>query len=152
MMRIFLSIAILLWLSACATMALREPLQVSIAGLEPLPSEGLEARFLMKLRVQNPNQAALTYNGISVDLDLAGRDFAMGVTNTPGEIPGFGEAVIQVPVTVPVTAILYQVLGITQGKPIEGLQYHLRGRVGGVGVGGVSFDKEGEWRLPMPRQ
>src|SRR4029450_3954606 len=42
-------------LTGCAGIGLREPLRVSLAGLEPLSGEGLEARFVAKIRVQNPN-------------------------------------------------------------------------------------------------
>lgn len=146
-----LLVALLLLLNGCATLSLREPLQVSIAGLEPLPSEGLEARFLLKLRVQNPNDVALAYSGLSVDLDLEGRDFATGVTDVAGDVPRFGESVVHIPVTVPVSAILYQILDLTRGKPVDGVEYRLRGRLGGMGIGGVRFDTSGKLALPKSK-
>lgn len=152
MKRLSITLFLIFLLTGCATLTLREPLNVSIAGLEPLPSEGFEGRFLLKLRVQNPNDVALSYDGLSVDLDLAGRDFATGVMNTAGEVPRFGEAVIQVPVTVPVTAIIYQILDLTQGKTSDAIEYRLRGRLGGVGIAGVRFDTKGELRLPKLQQ
>lgn len=52
-------------MAACAGIGLREPLRVSLAGLESLSGEGVEARFLARIRVQNPNDVAIAYSGAS---------------------------------------------------------------------------------------
>jgi len=136
-------------LAGCAGFGLREPLRVTVAGLEPLPGEGMEARFILKLRVQNPNETALDFDGVAVDLALAGKDFASGVSDQQGRVPRYGETLIAVPVTVPATAIVRQILGIaTTGRPPDKLDYRLRGRLGGIGVGGARFVSEGELALP----
>lgn len=136
-------------LAGCAGFGLREPLRVTVAGLEPLPGEGMEARFILKLRVQNPNETALDFDGVAVDLALAGKDFASGVSDQQGRVPRYGETLIAVPVTVPATAIVRQILGIaTTGRPPDKLDYRLRGRLGGTGVGGARFASKGELALP----
>lgn len=138
-------------LAGCAGIGLRNPLHVSVAGMDPLPGEGMETRFVLKLRVQNPNDAALDFNGVAVDLEIAGKDFASGVSDQRGSIPGYGETLISVPVTVPATAILKQVLGIaTAGKPPGKFDYRLSGHLGGIGLGGAHFESEGELELPAP--
>jgi len=103
-------------MAACARIGLREPLRVSLAGLESLPGEGLEARFLARIRVQNPNDEAITYSGLSAELDLNGRSFASGVSAASAEITKFGESVLELPLTVPGTAIVRQVLGFRPGQ------------------------------------
>src|SRR5215467_902860 len=113
-------------LAACAGIGLREPLRVSLAGLESLPGEGLEMRFLAKIRVQNPNDTSIAYSGLSAELDLNGRSFASGVSDATGEIPRFGESVIELPLTVPVTAIVRQVLGFISGDRSR-VTYRVRG-------------------------
>ena len=134
-------------LAGCAGLRLREPLRVSVAGLDPLPGEGMEARFVLKLRVQNPNESALDFDGVAVDLELGGKDFASGVSDQRGSVPRFGETLVAVPVTVPATAILRQIVGIaTTGKPPSKLDYRLRGRLGGLG--GARFSSQGELALP----
>lgn len=135
-------------LAGCASLTLREPVRVTVAGLDPLPSEGLEARFIIKLRVQNPNDMALDFNGVAVDLELAGMDFASGVSDQRGSVPRYGEAVIAVPVTVPATAIIRQVIELSGGKPVDRIDYRLRGHLGGIGLTGARFDTRGELRLP----
>jgi hypothetical protein len=45
---------LVVFLSACVGMGLKEPINVDVVGLEPMRSDAMEARFLVKLRVQNP--------------------------------------------------------------------------------------------------
>ena len=48
---------------ACATLPDTDPLVVDVAGIESLPSEGAELRLLVSVRIQNPNDAAVEYDG-----------------------------------------------------------------------------------------
>ena len=140
---------IALLLAGCAGFGVREPLRVSVAGLDPLPGEGMEARFVLKMRVQNPNETALDFDGVVVNLELAGKDFASGVSDQRGNVPRYGESIIAVPVTVPATAILKQMFSIAiTGKPPSKFDYRLTGRLGGIGLGGACFESEGELSLP----
>ena len=55
-----LSVCLLaLTLTACAAFFDHDPLNVQVAGIQPLPGEGLELRMAVKLRVQNPNDRPL---------------------------------------------------------------------------------------------
>ena len=107
-----------------------------MVGLEPLPSEGLEVRFALKIRVQNPNESALAYNGMSVSLDLDGQGLASGVSDATGEIPRFSDAVLTVPVSISAFSVVRQVLtratqsqsaGSVGNQPIV---YRLNGKLG----------------------
>jgi len=139
-------------LSGCAGLGLQESVRVSVAGIEPLPGEGLEARFAVKLRVQNPNDTPLSFDGVSVELELADRDFGSGVSDQSGTVPRFGETLVTVPVTVPFTAMVRQLFGLAgkQGE-LKQVSYRLRGRLGGTGLGGIRFDKQGDIDL-APRR
>jgi LEA14-like dessication related protein len=86
-------------LAGCAGLARQEPVHVSVIGIEPLPGEGMEVRMAVKLRIQNPDEAPLDYDGISLALDLRGAAFATGVSAERGTVPRFGEAVVTVPVS-----------------------------------------------------
>jgi LEA14-like dessication related protein len=134
-------------LAGCASMPSRDPLQVTVAGIEPLQGEGMEMRLLVKLRVQNPNDAALDFNGVFVNLDVQGRTFASGVTNTAGSVPGFGETVVEVPVTVSMLRMMRQVAGIMDGKPIDRITYSMSGKLNGT-FGAERFTASGEFQLP----
>jgi len=76
---VYVVVAILL--SACAALQRTDPLQVTVAGIEPMQGQGMELRMLVKLRVQNPNDAAIDYNGVSVKIDVQGKTFATGVSD-----------------------------------------------------------------------
>jgi hypothetical protein len=133
--------------AACAGLALREPLRVNLAGLEPLPGEGMEARFLARIRVQNPNDVAIAYSGLSAELGLNGRSFASGVSAASGEIPRFGESVLELPLSVPATAIVRQLLGLISGERTKAT-YRVRGFLNTGTFGRASFDSTGEIDLP----
>jgi len=129
--RILLLAMLILILGGCALWQ-REPLRVSVAGIEPLPGQGLEARFAVQLRIQNPNDKPLNFDGISLDMDLAGKSFASGVSDQSGSVPRFGEIVIAVPVTVPALAMVRQAIGLARGERASKIDYEVRGRLGGA--------------------
>lgn len=124
------------FISGCATLPNSDSPTVRVVGLDPLPSEGLEVRFALKLRVENPNETSLAYDGLSVKLDLDGRGLASGVSNSAGEIPRFSDTVLTVPVSISALGVvrqLWAIAGDRQGggdllnKPIE---YKLNGKLG----------------------
>jgi LEA14-like dessication related protein len=132
-------------LASCAVMG--DPLRVQVVGLDPLQGQGMELRFAAKLRVQNPNDAPIDYDGIAVDLEVRGSAFASGVSDARGTIPRYGEAVLTVPVTVSAFAMVRQAIGLASGDRSK-IDYVLRGKVGGSTFGSVRFESRGELELP----
>ena len=65
MRRLIALTLVLLSLSACALLPNRDPLAINVVGIEPLPSQDLEMRFAVKLRLQNPNESPIDYNGVA---------------------------------------------------------------------------------------
>ena len=139
-------------LSACATLPERDPPQVTVAGIEPLQGQGLELRLLVKLRVQNPNDAAIDYDGVFVRLDVQERTLATGVSDARGSVPRFGEAIVAVPVTISAFRMARQVVGavgaMERGTAADKIRYQLRGKLSGTGFRSVRFDAKGEFALP----
>lgn len=138
--------ALLLVLAACAT--LKDPLNVTVAGIEPLPGEGMELRMNVKLRVQNPNDRDIEFTGAAVELDVFGRSFASGVAPVSGTVPRFGETVVEVPVTVSLLRMARHLLGMIDGKPMEKVTYELSGKLQTGGFGATRFSSRGEFDLP----
>ena len=66
-LRSVVAILCCLLVAGCASLH-REPLKVTVAGIEPVKGEGLEVRMALKLRVQNPNEAPVDYKGASVEM------------------------------------------------------------------------------------
>jgi len=133
--------------SGCASMPGRDPIQVNVVGVEPLPSQGAELRMAVKLRLQNPNDTALDYDGISLNLDVAGKPFASGVSPVRGAVPRYGETVLSVPVSVSALAMIRQALGLASGESAS-VDYRLSGKVGGSTLGPVRFESRGQLELP----
>lgn len=133
--------------AGCASLQSRDPLQVTVAGVEPLEGQGMELRLLVKLRVQNPNDAPVEYNGVAVEMDVQGKTFATGVSDAQGSVPRFGEALIQIPVTASAFRMARQALGLMNGGggPIR---YELSGKLNGPGFSSVRFRNEGDLELP----
>ena len=139
------ALAVLL-VTACATFG--DPLRVQVVGIEPLEGQGMEVRFAAKLRVQNPNEAPIDYDGIAVDLEVRGNAFASGVSDARGTIPRYGEVVVTVPVTVSAFAMVRQAIGFASGDRSK-IDYVLRGKIGGSTFGSVRFESKGELDLPQ---
>jgi LEA14-like dessication related protein len=140
--------ALALLLVGCAVLPEHDPPRVNVVGIEPLASEGLEVRLAVKLRIQNPNDAAIEYDGISLDLELDGKPLASGLSDARGTVPRFGEAVLSVPVTISVLAAVRQAKGLIDGPPRERLPYVLRGKLAGGFFGTVRFTNEGTIAWP----
>ena len=140
-----IAVATLLGTWGCAT--LRDPLDVTVAGIEPLQGEGMEIRMLVKLRVQNPNDAEINYTGAAVNLDVQGKTFASGVSDTSGTVPRFGEAVVAVPVSISVLRMVRQVIGMADGQPLDKVQYEMSGKLQ-TGSSAMHFSTSGVLELP----
>ena len=146
--RTILAAFALVALGGCASLPHQDPIQVTVAGIESLPGEGMEVRMLVKLRVQNPNEAPIDYTGTYLKLDVLERTFATGVSSEAGSVPGFGEAVIAVPVTVSVLRMVRQVVGILDGQPVERISYAMSGKLNGGMFGTRRFSAKGDFELP----
>jgi LEA14-like dessication related protein len=145
-----LTLGAALALTACASFPTNDPLQVTVAGIEPMQGEGLEMRMMVKLRVQNPNDAPLDYDGAYVKLEVQDKTFATGVSDARGSVPRFGESVIGVPVTISMLNVVKQVLGAMGPKdsPVDKIRYTLEGKLNGTGFGSHRFTSRGELQLP----
>lgn len=104
--------------------------------------------MLVKLRVQNPNDSAVDFNGAFLKLDVQGHSFATGVSDETGTVPRFGEAVIAVPVTVSAMRMARQMMGMLDGKPVDRISYEMTGKLHGSGFRTVRFSSQGEFTLP----
>jgi LEA14-like dessication related protein len=136
-------------LAGCAGLVGGEPPRVNIVGLDRLAGEGFELRFNVKLRVQNPGDSPLEFDGLALDLDVNGRPLASGVSSAKGSVPRFGETVVSVPVSVNAVSAVRQMLGLSDGSLRGELPYAIRGRLGGGVMGGTRFTSEGTLKLPQ---
>lgn len=132
----------------CATLKGVDPLQVTVAGIEPLESQGMEMRMLVNLRVQNPNDAPVDYNGVALEMNVSGKTFATGVSDATGTVPRFGEAIIGVPVTASGFRLLGGALTMIQSSGGGSITYEMKGKFNTPGFNSTHFRTKGEFELP----
>ena len=144
---LLLAFGVLLF-GGCASLQGREPIQVIIAGVEPLQGEGLELRMLVKLRIQNPNDLPLDFNGVSVQMDVQGKRFATGVSDHGGTVPRFGETIVDVPLSISVFRIARQAIGVMTDEYRGKIAYEMTGKLAGPAFNSVRFKSNGELTLP----
>lgn len=150
--RLLVALLPVLVLGACVSLSGRDPLNVSLAGIDPLPGEGLEMRFALKLRVQNPNSDPVDYDGVAVRLEVNERVLATGVSDKEGSVPRFGERVLAVPMSVSALAALRQALGLTTNDRLDRLPYVLHGKLSRGRLGSFRFVDRGTLDLTASDQ
>lgn len=148
-LRYLISFALFILLSGCSSLGSRDPLNIDVAGIEPLPGQGMEVRFNLTLRVQNPNDSAIDYDGIALEMEINDQPLATGVSDQKGQVPRFGESLIKVPLSISAYSMLRQAMGASSLQPGQKVNYELRGKLGG-GLFAERFSAEGEldWLQP----
>ncbi|HEX6572956.1 MAG TPA: LEA type 2 family protein [Steroidobacteraceae bacterium] len=150
LVRAGLLLAMVALLNACASMPSPDPLTVTVAGIEALPGEGMELRLLVKLRVQNPNDTPVEFDGVALNLDVQGRAFASGVSAETGVVPRFGETIVSVPVTVSMLRMVRQVAGMLDGRDVDKITYAMSGKLSGMTLFSTRrLSATGEFALPQ---
>jgi LEA14-like dessication related protein len=145
---LLLLLASSLLLGGCASLPESDPLQITVAGISPLEGQNMELRLIVKLRVQNPNDLPIEYHGVSLTMDVQGKTFASGVSDATGTVPRYGEAVLEVPVTISALRMARQALGMATGGPIRRIDYEMRGKLAGGTFRSVRFATTGSFDLP----
>lgn len=135
-------------LTGCAGLSPRDMPKVDVAGIEAMPSQGMELRLAVKLRILNPSDYTIEYNGLFVEMDVQGMSFANGVSNQSGTVPRYGESVISVPVTISALAMVRQIIGLAGKERDVPLTYEVRGKVAGPVFNTQRFTSRGEFKLP----
>lgn len=138
-----------LLLAGCAAFRpqLAEP-NISLVGVEIQELGLFRQRYLLTLSVQNPNAMAIPVRGMSYTLQVAGADFAKGVSPRAFTVPGYGETDVQVEMTTNLVSTLGKVQELLAGKR-KLVDYQLNGRleVDLPFVSSIPFRTRGEFRL-----
>ncbi|KAF0811822.1 hypothetical protein IGB42_03632 [Andreprevotia sp. IGB-42] len=141
MMKRYLLLMACLWLAACAGIPEHfEKPRLSIADVRLKQAGLLEQRFVLTLRVQNPNKVDIPIDGLDTTLAIAGKPLAQGVSHERVTLPALGEALVPVEVTANLSGLL-KAWRAVQG---EG-KYTLAGRLFvPMRADGVPFAYEGD--------
>ena len=104
--------------------------------------------MLVRLRIQNPNDIPLDFNGVSLQMDVQGNSFATGVSDVAGSVPRYGETIVNVPVSISVFRIARQAIGVMTNEYGGKLAYDMSGKLAGPTFNSVRFKSKGEFTLP----
>ena len=132
-----------LGLAGCAIFKRTDPPQVTMMGIEPAASgasQGLGARMELKLRVKNPNDTPIEYNGISVEIDVQNKSLASGMSNQSGTVPAFGEAIMLVPAEISYMGMAGQAMGLLSGKSLDKVTCEMHGKLSSTTSGALPFN------------
>ena len=140
-----------LGLSACAGLRTRDPVRFNVVGLEPMLGAGMEMRLNLKVRLQNPNEQAIDYDGIAVELDVDKQTFASGVSTAKGSVPRYGETLLEIPVSVSALTAVRQAIAMLERRNLDSVPYELRAKLGGSLFSGQRFTERGTLKLPALR-
>ncbi len=140
---------LLLLLTACAGVdTYRDPIRVTVSGIQVLESTLLEQLYLVTLRIQNHNEEPLSIRGGSFDLEINGKDFGSGVTDQAVTVPGYSDAKVEVRMVSTVFGMLRLIQSMRE-RTDQSMQYEISGRLSAEGVlGGLPFREAGEISLP----
>ena len=110
--------------SACSHLSMdyQKP-EVHLTKVQPLPSEGLEQRFVIGLRITNPNNMALDISGLSYSLSLQGSKVLTGVSNQVGRIEPYSENRVELESSASLMGGLRALISLMQAP--QAVQYQL---------------------------
>ena len=138
-----------LFLAGCSHFPTRpEPPGVSLNNLQLIEATLFEQRYLLHLRIQNPNNFELPIAGMRYRLMLNGREFATGVSRDIDTLPAYGERVVTVSVVSNLLRIYEQLREPNAG---DAFSYALEGSISLHGVPvSLPFSQRGE--IPLQRR
>ena len=126
--RCFFAVALFV-LSGCATMNpdYEQP-SVELVSFKVLPADGFEQNFEIGLKLTNPNNFDLPFNGISYQLSVAGETLASGVAADVPMAAAYGESRFVVPVS---TSLIrgFKVIRALMEKQGQDISYQLKAKL-----------------------
>lgn len=102
--------------------------EVHLTRIVPVAGTGLEQRFLVGLRILNPNRDAINVSGLSYSVSLQGQKVVSGVSSNIPRIPGYGEAEVELEASTNLLAGV-RVLADLMSRPAEAIDYELEARL-----------------------
>ena len=101
---------------------------LAVTNIQLLDGNFFAQNFLVRLKIQNPNDRALPVKGLGADLKIAGEPFASGVTNRAFTVPAFGETEFDVTVNANMALGVLKLLARNPERR-DAIDYELNGKV-----------------------
>jgi len=114
-------------ITGCAKPGRRlEPPRVNLAHIQVQEIKLFETVLKIELRVFNTNEVALNVNGIDCKLELNGKKFASGVSDTTTVIPAFRSALVPMMLY---SSVIDVFQGVIKSRGAKEMKYTVKGRV-----------------------
>jgi LEA14-like dessication related protein len=141
----FIPLSFLLFISGCTLLPSQiEKPTLHVADVRLIDAGLFEQRFVLSLRVQNPNDFDLPIEALNYELMLNDKPFAQGASAKSVTIPRYGSGLIEVEGISTLSMLLRQLPELQNGT-LKGLRYQLKGYLTLQGFGNrVPFDQQGE--------
>ncbi len=107
---------------------------VTLEGFRLLPTEGLSPRFLISLRVTNPNPVPLDLRGISYDVEIEGQKLLNGVAGNLAQVPPYSESEIDLQAGLSLVGSLRLLNDLLSDDNRDSLAYVFRARLDVTGL------------------
>lgn len=140
---------LVLALAGCALAPHLATPRLSVIDVQVVSTELWEQRLKVRLRVQNPNDVALSVKGIEYTLDISGQQVASGMSDASFVVPALGEAQFDTNLTTNMAGALLRLVARGPDTLAAGVDYHLAGRIS-LATGwlrSVPFDERGTFKL-----
>lgn len=148
--RRFAAFALAATLSGCAGLpnlgnlsSLKEP-KISLAGLALKDMNFMEPTFLVKLKVDNPNDLNLSLDGADAALALNGQKIATGISRSPLTLNSHGTSNLNLEVKANALRAVQQIMQLGSGQPVN---YGISGNLNILnwlgGLGKIPFNLKG---------
>jgi len=139
---------LVLALAGCALGQHFETPRLSLIDVQLVSTELWEQRLKVRLRVQNPNDVALSVKGIEYTLDIAGQQVASGVSDVSFVVPALGEAQFDTNLTTNMVGALLKLVGRGPDSISNGVDYRLTGKISLASgwLRSVPFDERGNFK------
>jgi len=119
----------LVTLAGCASLVPPlDPPKVTVENIRSLPVEGTGPRFLLTVRIVNPNEQSLDIAGISYAIELMDRELVTGVANDIPVIEGYSERSIDLEAGVNLFEFLRLLASLGQ-TPADLINYKVTAKV-----------------------
>ena len=125
------------------------PPRVNIVNVTPKEMKLFEQIFDLELRVQNPNEEALSIHGLTFEMEINDKKFATGVSNEKVTVDRFSSGVIHVQAVTSFWGMLQQIAQL-QRTETPRVTYRIRGAIyAGAPSVKLPFDTSGEFKIPV---
>jgi len=131
----------------CAGLRFQSP-SVTLAGISVVKASLFEQRFILTLRVQNPNDMDIPVTGMSFEIKLNNQLFAKGVRNIPVTLPRLGEAILEVNAVSNLAGIMRQINELRKGKS-NSVSYAIKGRLVIASLPDMNYENSGMIDIPI---